>query len=398
MEPIESQNLTQPSSLKFTGKGFEYFKIWIVNICLSVVTLGIYSAWAKVRTKSYFYGNTVLNNSSFSYLADPKKILKGRIIAVILFTVYGVAWQYFPEAGITLLVLGCLIFPFFIVSAMSFRMRNTAYRNIRFHFIKDLKAAYMVFLPPLGFVILFTWLSYTLADFFGVIDLTITNSEKEGEVFIKNDFIFVMFLLWFIPILPWLDFLRIRFIVNHTQFGKAKATFAIGGREFYKLYFITVLIYLASFIIPPGVILGMVHGMSMIGFEFDRSILDNEIIRDLGIVVLSFDLFGSYIFLAGIWKAMRTNMLNNNIKIGENQLHSHLKSIRVGWIYLTNTVAIILSLGLLIPWAKIRMARYTASCTELQINDLDSIKAIAPEQETAFGEEMDAIFDLDIGF
>jgi uncharacterized membrane protein YjgN (DUF898 family) len=398
MQPIESQTKVQCLSFEFTGKGFEYFKIWIVNICLSMVTLGIYSAWAKVRTKSYFYGNTVLDNSNFSYLADPKKILKGRIIAIILFAIYGLAWQYFPETGITLLALGCLIFPFFIVSAMSFRMRNTAYRNIRFHFIKDLKAAYMVFLPPLGFVILFTWLSYTLADFFGVIDLTITNSEKEGEVFIKNDFIFVMFLLWFIPILPWLDFLRIRFIVNHTQFGKAKATFAIGGREFYKLYFITVLIYLASFIIPPGVILGMVHGMSMIGFEFDRSILDNEIIRDLGIVVLSFDLFGSYIFLAGIWKAMRTNMLNNNIKIGENQLHSHLKSIRVGWIYLTNTVAIILSLGLLIPWAKIRMARYTASCTELQINDLDSIKAIAPEQETAFGEEMDAIFDLDIGF
>jgi uncharacterized membrane protein YjgN (DUF898 family) len=279
---------------------------------------------------------------------------------------------------------------------MSFRMRNTAYRNIRFHFIKDLKAAYMVFLPPLGFVILFTWLLYTLTDFFGVIDLAITNSEKEGEVYIKNDFIFVMFLLWFIPILPWLDFLRIRFIVNHIQFGKAKATFAIGGREFYKLYFIIVLICLALFVISTGVILGIAYGMSMI--EFDKSILDNEIVRGLGIVVYSFDLFGSYIFLAGIWKAMRTNMLNNNIKIGENQLYSHLKSIRVGWIYLTNTVAIILSLGLLIPWAKIRMARYTASCTELQINDLDSIKAIEPEQETAFGEEMDEIFDMDIGF
>ena len=38
-------------SLKFTGKAGEYFRIWIVNVCLSVVTLGIYSAWAKVRRK-----------------------------------------------------------------------------------------------------------------------------------------------------------------------------------------------------------------------------------------------------------------------------------------------------------------------------------------------------------
>ncbi len=34
--------------LNFTGKGSEYFKIWIVNIALSLITLGIYSAWAKV--------------------------------------------------------------------------------------------------------------------------------------------------------------------------------------------------------------------------------------------------------------------------------------------------------------------------------------------------------------
>ena len=39
-------------SLRFTGQAGEYFSIWIVNVCLSIVTLGIYSAWAKVRRKS----------------------------------------------------------------------------------------------------------------------------------------------------------------------------------------------------------------------------------------------------------------------------------------------------------------------------------------------------------
>jgi len=34
--------------LEFTGKGGEYFGIWIVNLFFSVLTLGIYSAWAKV--------------------------------------------------------------------------------------------------------------------------------------------------------------------------------------------------------------------------------------------------------------------------------------------------------------------------------------------------------------
>ena len=35
--------------LEFRGNGYEYFRIWIVNILLTIMTLGIYSAWAKVR-------------------------------------------------------------------------------------------------------------------------------------------------------------------------------------------------------------------------------------------------------------------------------------------------------------------------------------------------------------
>ncbi len=35
--------------LEFHGSGGEYFRIWIVNLCLTIVTFGIYTAWAKVR-------------------------------------------------------------------------------------------------------------------------------------------------------------------------------------------------------------------------------------------------------------------------------------------------------------------------------------------------------------
>ena len=31
------------------------------------------------------------------------------------------------------------------------------------------------------------------------------------------------------------------------------------------------------------------------------------------------------------------------------------------WLYLSNTLAILFSIGLLIPWARIRMARYRLS-------------------------------------
>ncbi len=84
-EPEEQKTINETakvtiSPFEFHGTGTEYFKIWIVNVILSMITLGIYSAWAKVRRKQYFYGSTRLQDSSFEYLADPVKILKGRII------------------------------------------------------------------------------------------------------------------------------------------------------------------------------------------------------------------------------------------------------------------------------------------------------------------------------
>ncbi len=387
METLDDQTKTQRLPFKFTGKGIEYHKMWIVNISLTVITLGIYSAWAKVRTNSYFYGNTILDNSSFSYLADPKSILKGRIISVILFVLYWGAWEYFSEAGMVLLVIGCLLFPFFIVSAMSFRMRNSAYRNIRFYFFKDLKASYMVFLLPLGLMVLFAWMAYTFADSIGNIELMAEESKEDEDILLKKDFIFSAFLLAFIPIMPWLDYIRTRFIVDHTQYGKTKASFNTGVWSFYKVYFLTGIIYLLMFLLVGGIAYGFFKPGSGYGYA-------TFLLFPIGALLFYIML----IFISGIWKAMRTNMINNNITIGENQLYSYLKGTQVGWIYLTNTIAIVASLGLFIPWAKVRMARYTASCTELQVNDIDSIKAIEQESGNAFGEEMDEVFDMDIGF
>ncbi len=67
---------------EFRGNSAEYFRIWVVNLALSLLTLGIFSAWAKVRRERYFYGNTWVAGAPFEYLASPINVLKGRLIAV----------------------------------------------------------------------------------------------------------------------------------------------------------------------------------------------------------------------------------------------------------------------------------------------------------------------------
>ena len=97
---MDSSQGSRTLQFQFHGKAGEYFKIWIVNIALSILTLGIYSAWAKVRTRRYFYGNTSLDGSRFDYLADPLAILKGRMIVFAVILVYVVTVQYLPPVEI----------------------------------------------------------------------------------------------------------------------------------------------------------------------------------------------------------------------------------------------------------------------------------------------------------
>ncbi len=80
-----------PQPLHFNGNGAEYFGIWIVNLLLTIVTLGIYSAWAKVRRLQYFYRHTELAGSSFDFHGSPIRILIGRLIALAMLIAYNVS-------------------------------------------------------------------------------------------------------------------------------------------------------------------------------------------------------------------------------------------------------------------------------------------------------------------
>ena len=77
-----------PEPMHFSGSGAEYFGIWIVNLLLTIVTLGIYSAWAKVRRLQYFCRHTELAGSSFDFHGNPIKILIGRAIALVILVAY----------------------------------------------------------------------------------------------------------------------------------------------------------------------------------------------------------------------------------------------------------------------------------------------------------------------
>jgi uncharacterized membrane protein YjgN (DUF898 family) len=322
--------------VEFNGRAFEYFKIWIVNIFLSIITLGIYSAWAKVRNNQYFYGNTIIDGSGFNYTAKPISILKGRLIAVGILGVYSIVNQFSPMAGFALSLAFMPVIPWLITRSLAFNARNSMYRNIRFNF----KGGY---------------------------------GEAIG-----------VFLLWPILIiftagliLPYILYKQYRFIINNGSFGTTEFDYHAKPKDIYRIFLI---IFGSLFAV----------GLFIICLY---SILDAETAAMIGGLVM----LPVYLFMFGYLKANIANLNFNSTTIKGHHFNSSMQSKTVAWIYFTNTAAIALSLGLMIPWAKIRMARYRAEC--LQIEACDSLNNfIAAEQRnvSALGDQISEVFDVEI--
>ena len=132
----------------FTGSGGEYFRIWIVNLLLSILSLGIYSAWAKVRRQRYFHRNTRLAGSAFDYHARPAAILLGRIVAAAGLVVFVVAAELQPLAAVGLLAAWLIGLPWIVHRALRFRHANTSWRGIRFGFLGTVGQAYRALMLP----------------------------------------------------------------------------------------------------------------------------------------------------------------------------------------------------------------------------------------------------------
>jgi uncharacterized membrane protein YjgN (DUF898 family) len=201
--------------IRFTGQAGEYFRIWIVNVCLSVITLGIYSAWAKVRRKRYFYGNTLLNDSGFEYLADPKAILKGRIIVFAGFAVYSVARELVPLAAGVLSLAFIGILPWLINRAARFNAVNSAYRNVRFGFSARYRETGQFLILPVVLVPLTLGLLY-----------------------------------------PYYAYRKTQFFLEHSSYGKTKVEFSASVGAYY-LAFLKVSLYFLLFLVGSVVTVGI---------------------------------------------------------------------------------------------------------------------------------------------
>lgn len=337
--------------LEFTGRGGEYFRIWIVNIALSLVTLGIYSAWAKVRTKRWFYGHTLLDNNAFSYLATPMQILKGRLIAAALLITYVIMSNVAPlVAGLIMLLIG-IASPWIIVMALRFTARQSAYRGLRLNFSGTVGEAAIV---------------YLLLPITTVLTLGLS--------------------------LPYTAYRQVRYLASNYAYGQTATVYNGTMKPFWSVY----LIALALLLIPFGIIgYGFYSVYAMIAMGIPKEVAMTSVVPFLvsGVIIfyLSIPILGAFI------QARKANLFYNSLELGAIRFTSNQRARDLIWIYLSNLVLIALSVGLFIPFAMVRLARYRISHLQLFGDNIDNFTAQARENISATGSEISDFFDMDIG-
>ena len=142
--PVDSRmqdGALQRLEVEFTGSGSEYFRIWIVNLLLIIVTLTLYTPFARARRLAYFYANTRVGGHALGFHGNPWKMLRGYLLVAGLGAAYAVALRLAPLAASAAVLLFAVLWPALWRASMQFRLGNTSWRGLRFRFVGSMRDA-----------------------------------------------------------------------------------------------------------------------------------------------------------------------------------------------------------------------------------------------------------------
>lgn len=138
----------EPHPLEFTGSGGEYFGVWIVNLLLTIVTLGFYTPFARRRKAQYFYSHTLVAGSPLEFTAQQRKMVFGFLLLVVVYLAFRLAADTGQDTAVTVfLVGGAALAPYLWGSAMRFRLGSTRWRGVRLEFTARWREVYRASWP-----------------------------------------------------------------------------------------------------------------------------------------------------------------------------------------------------------------------------------------------------------
>jgi uncharacterized membrane protein YjgN (DUF898 family) len=329
--------------ITFQGSGSEYFRIWAVNLLLTLVTLGLYYPWAKARRLRYFYGNTFIGEHALDFHGDPKLMLRGFLVAVAMVVAYSIAGKVSVLAGVLAFFAVAAAWPALFLASQRFRLANTSWRGLRFRFDGRLAGAYLAVLPL--FLPALVMLAPTLLD--GM-------TRNPGALQI-------LLLAISVLLVPY-GFWRLkRYQHGHFNFGQIRTELRTGPGSFYLL---ALKLFAVALSLPVAAALWL-------------EVVGGAQQRGLGLVVFVFLGFLAYGVAFAVGQPYLVSRSQNLVwgRTGSDELHfeSALRFWPLFGLTLKNMLLIVFTLGLYAPFARV-------ATTRMRLQALSVQSALDPDQ------------------
>ncbi|NPA35126.1 MAG: DUF898 domain-containing protein [Chlorobi bacterium] len=354
----EGESETRKIPIQFIGSPGEYWKIYMINLALTILTLGLYRPWAKVRQYKYLYNHLLVDGSPMDFTAKPIRLLIGQLIVMFFIGLY-----FYSQITLNTYLAAILSFSF------------------------------VVLMP------LLLWLSYRFffryTQWSGV-SMSFTASKSEFYFAVIGRGILSLFIITF-PIAQkkWFEFIgrnvfwgNKRLSVNasleklYTGFGLYIGMLATG---FYLLWLLITIV-------------GGDEARMQTMTTSQKEAFAIAVIGGL-IIYLVFILWG-YSFM----KSYTVHAIYHGLKIGEAKLKLRIKPFKLAWEYVKMYLFTFLSFGIAYPYLFARLLSQIANNSHLELPEGEDLIAheVDSGQVSAVGmeaiDEVGLDVDFDIGF
>lgn len=406
MSTFLPQNI-EAHPLEFTGSGGEYFRVWIVNVLLSIVTLGFYTPWARRRTAQYFYSHTLVAGSPLEFTAQQRKMVMGFVLLMLITLAYNIAANTGQDAAVGLLLLtGAALSPLIWGSAMRFRLGATRWRGLRLQFTASWKEVYLASWPLFALALVWFGVFFGLQLLSPELADVLQEVEEEAARPKMPPFTAAMGALLLLGlVLTVLCFIRLEYnykslLVLKTQVGAEKGRWKPVYMDFVKVWLATVAVFVLC-VVGFSVLIGVLAGSSiaLVASQSSRMGLWMFVVIMVSIVAGIFMLILASAPARAYREARMFQLMWNNIGVSHvARFKCHLQSGRYVGLRIKNMLLTLLTLGLYRPFARVSEYRMKLESVTLHVKGgVEQVAgAMVRQQKGGLGDALADAAGLDL--
>jgi uncharacterized membrane protein YjgN (DUF898 family) len=352
--------------LHYDGRISELYRIFLINLLLNIVTVGIWRFWAVTRTRRYVWSRTSLCGSRFEYDGTGGQLFVGFLLAMLIILGLGIVaglltvvlhGSLIPvlvlEFGIIVLALGA---PF---SAQRYRLSHSVWRGIRGGMSGSM-------------------LAYGL----------------------RSLLYFFLMVVSFYQLTPWATLRLTERRINASSFGDQRFASHSKAGPLYLRFLLTFVAGVALVVVIGGIDWVLAHGVFVAAFQHPpHQPMDPHISNRLVLVMLpTYLVFAlGMAMISASYVAAFDRQLVGHTTLAGLRFGSQVTAGTVLRLIVGNALILIVTLGLGMPIVVHRNMQYfTANLLASGTLDLDTLHQSA-QPVSRFGEGMFQVLDAGAG-